>query len=436
MIIPKSFFCSMWLVTSFASAAQFSGSVRDSHTGSPISGAMVTVGSKVTRTTYDGCFEIDSVGTAVQARFYGYTRAQVAVDGHGAKSIQIRLAPFVPHAVYLSFWGIGSPVLREPVLRLARTTPVNSVVIDVKGDLGHLSYRTAVPLAQTIGAQKTTTIPDIHTLIEDLHKRGIYTIARIVTFKDNMLCTAHPEFAVHQRGKLFKDREGLTWCDPFLPEVHAYNIDLAEDAALSGFDEIQFDYVRFPDSAGVEFSQPSTDESRSRTISGFLKEARERLVPYNVFLAADVFGYICWNKDDTGIGQRISEVAMVLDYISPMLYPSAFLYGIPNYRNPVQHPYEIVRFSLDRARERTKLDPIRFRPWLQAFADYSFDKRQFGEREIQEQIKAAESFGSDGWLLWNPRNVYSAAAIHSVLNSSEKVVEAVRTNRQATVSSR
>src|SRR5205823_5938612 len=142
----------------------------------------------------------------------GYTRAQVAVDAHGAKSIQIRLAPFIPHAVYLSFWGIGSSVLREPALRLARTTPVNSVVIDVKGDLGHLSYRTAVPLAQTIGAQKTITIPDIHALIENLHKRRIYTIARIVTFKDNVLCTAHPEFAVHQKGKLFKDREGLSWC--------------------------------------------------------------------------------------------------------------------------------------------------------------------------------------------------------------------------------
>ncbi len=94
-----------------------------------------------------------------------------------------------------------------------------------------------------------------------------------------------------------------------------------------------------------------------------------------------------------------------------MLYPSGFMYGIPNYRNPIAHPYEIVRLSLDRARERTKLDPVRFRPWLQGFADYAFDKRQFGEAEIQAQIRAAQSFGSDGWLLWNPRNLYSAEAI-------------------------
>jgi hypothetical protein len=196
-----------------------------------------------------------------------------------------------------------------------------------------------------------------------------------------------------------------------VPQVREYNIALAVDAAKAGFDEIQFDYVRFPDAKGVTFSQPSTDESRPKAITSFLDEAHKQLVPYNVFLAADVFGYICWNKGDTGIGQNIENVAGVLDYISPMLYPSGFMYGIPNYRNPITHPYEIVRFSLDRARERTKIDPVRFRPWLQAFADYAFDKRQFGGAEIQAQIKAADSFGADGWLLWNPRNVYSAAAI-------------------------
>jgi hypothetical protein len=193
--------------------------------------------------------------------------------------------------------------------------------------------------------------------------------------------------------------------------VRAYNIAIAVDAAKAGFDEIQFDYVRFPDAKGVTFSQPSTEESRPKAITSFLRQAYRALIPYNVFLSADVFGYICWNKGDTGIGQNVLDLADVLDYISPMLYPSGFMYGIPKHRDPVAHPYEIVRFSLDRAQERTKLDPIRFRPWLQAFRDYAFDKRQFGREQIQAQIKAARSFGSDGWMLWNPRNVYSAAAI-------------------------
>ncbi len=412
-MLKFSFFLAGWLslAVSLAFGADFSGSVVDSATGKLISGAIVTIGSTAAQTDGKGTFQIEGNGTAIQARGYGYTRAVVTADGHGAKSIQVKLTPFTPHAVYLSFWGIGTSSVRDPALRLATTTPVNAVVIDVKGDLGYICYRTTVPLAGEIGAQKIITVPDMQHLLAHLHTQGIYTIARIVTFKDNMLCNARPKLALHQNGKLFKDREGLTWCDPFLPEVQSYNIDLAVDSAKMGFDEIQFDYVRFPDAKGVEFSQPSTDDSRSKTITAFLTEAREKLIPYNVFLAADVFGYICWNKGDTGIGQRINDLMGPLDYISPMLYPSGFMYGIPNYRNPVEHPYEIVRFSLDRAKERTGLDPIRFRPWLQAFADYAFDKRQFTEKEIQAQINAAQSFGADGWLLWNPRNLYSSEAI-------------------------
>lgn len=385
----------------------------DTTTGKPIPGALVTMGSTVVRTDASGTFRMEESGAVIAGRACGYTRAHLAVDSHGANSLQLKLSPMRPHALYLSFWGIGTSSVREPALRLAGSTPINAVVIDVKGDLGAVCYRTGVPLAGEIGAQKTITVPDLPALLDKLHKQGIYTIARIVTFKDNKLGAAHPELAVHQSGRLFKDREGLIWCDPFLQQVRNYNIDLAVDAAKAGFDEIQFDYVRFPDAKGVEFSKPSTDESRPQAIGAFLTEARDRLVPYNVFLGADVFGYICWNQGDTGIGQRVTALAGPLDYISPMLYPSGFMYGIPNYRDPVTHPYEIVRFSLDRARQRTQLDAIRFRPWLQAFADYAFDKRQFGEEQIQAQIKAAESFGSDGWMLWNPRNVYSAEVIGS-----------------------
>ena len=155
-----------------------------------------------------------------------------------------------------------------------------------------------------------------------------------------------------------------------------------------------------------------------------------------MFLSADVFGYICWNTGDTGIGQKIDALAGPLDYISPMLYPSGFMYGIPKYRDPVAHPYEIVRFSLDRARERTKLEPVRFRPWLQAFADYAFDKRQFGEEQIQAQIRAAQSFGADGWLLWNPRNIFSADAIHPTAKRQVGSSDSIRSAWEQTGSSK
>jgi hypothetical protein len=206
---------------------------------------------------------------------------------------------------------------------------------------------------------------------------------------------------------VFRDREGLAWTDPTRREVWDYNIAIAAEAARAGFDEIQFDYLRFPDSKQIRFSQPNTQETRTRAIMGFLDAARQRLLPYNVFLAVDVFGYVCWNVDDTHIGQRLEDIMPQVDYISPMLYPSGFQFGIPGYPNPVAHVYEVVRRSLDRVRERTHAPPVRVRPWLQAFKDYAFDHRDFGADEIRQQIRAAEEFGTDGWMLWNPRNVYS-----------------------------
>lgn len=414
----------MAMAVALADGSDFTGLVTDAASAKPVGGAIVTVGTTVVRADAKGRFQIDGKGPAVNARAYGYGRAQVTATPQNAHTLLLKLTPVTPHAVYLSFWGVSTASIREPVLKLADQGPINAVVIDVKGDLGYLSFQTGVPMAAEIGAQKTTTVPDIHGLLDRLHKHGIYAIARIVTFKDNLLCSARPALAVRRDGKAFKDKEGLTWCDPFFAEVRNYNTDLGVAAAKAGFDEVEFDYVRFPDAKGVEFSEASTGESRPKAIDAFLSEAREKLVPYNVFLSADVFGYICWNQGDTGIGQRINDVLDVLDYVSPMLYPSGFSFGIPNYRNPVMHPYEIVRLTLDRAGQRTKVDPVRFRPWLQAFADYGFDKRQFGEKEIQAQIKAAQDFGADGWLLWNPRNVYSAAQIRGTTQVAADPVQA------------
>ncbi|HEX8947954.1 MAG TPA: putative glycoside hydrolase, partial [Dissulfurispiraceae bacterium] len=318
-----------------------------------------------------------------------------------------KLQPFSPKALYLTFYGIGDRKLRENALKLIDETELNALVIDVKGDRGAVTYKTSVPLASEIGGQKLIIVKDIKGLIKSLKERGIYTIARIVVFKDNLLGTAKPSLAIKtQDGKVWHDRESLVWVDPASREVWNYNINLAVEAAQNGFDEIQFDYVRFPDRKGLKFSIPNTEENRVNTISGFLAEARKRLAPYNVFLAADIFGYVSWNLDDTQIGQRLDRIVPCVDYVSLMLYPSGFQFGIPGYRNPVAHPHEIVALSLKRAQERTNIPTVRFRPWLQAFKDYAFDRRHFNGPEIRTQINAAEKFGSGGWMLWNPRNVY------------------------------
>jgi hypothetical protein len=390
------------------------GKVVDFFTGKPIKGAIVTANNDVVLTDEDGMFFAKTGGCQVAVRAYGYLKAEPDMSSFPASAsltscpLMIRLVPFTPKALYLSFYGIGSRIIRESALRIIGETELNSLVIDVKGDRGMVSFRSLTPLASSIGAQKIITIKDIKGLIKSLKEKGIYTIARIVVFKDDLLARARPDLAVKTaRGAVWHDREDLAWIDPSKKEAWDYNIGLAVEAAQSGFDEIQFDYVRFPDAPGLRFSVPYTEENRVGAIAGFLAEARKRLLPYNVFVAADLFGYVSWNTDDTKIGQKLEEVTPVLDYISPMLYPSGFKFGIPGYRIPVAHPYEIVYLSLKKAQSRTHLPALRFRPWLQAFRDYAFDKRQFNGEEIREQINAAEKFGSNGWMLWNPRNIYT-----------------------------
>ncbi len=393
--------------------------VVDSVTKQPIKGALVTFKDSVFLTDEEGLLTIKDRVEKVYVRAHGYLRTETAVKKSLlGDSLWIELVPFTPKALYLSFYGIGSSILRGSALKLIDETEINSLVIDVKGDRGKIIYKSSIPLATEIGAQKIITVKDIKGLLASLKEKGIYTIARIVVFKDDQLGGAKPELVVKTKeGEAWHDSENLAWVDPFKKEVWEYNISIAVEAAQQGFDEIQFDYVRFPDTNGLVFSKPNTEDNRVAAISGFLAEAKKRLVSYNVFLSADIFGYVFWNLNDTHIGQRLAEIQSNVDYICPMLYPSGFKFGIPGYRDPVANPYKIVSLTLKQAQTRTNLSPLRFRPWIQAFRDYAFDNRSFTGREIREQINASEEFGSHGWMLWNPHNCYSYDGLQKKLQN-------------------
>ncbi len=405
-------FLALFLMSFDGFAAEYpTMKVVDYFTGQPIAGAKVTSENELSVTDPQGLFSIPR-GSRLKARAHGYLRAEQSTPAPILPNNQaIKLVPFTPKALYLTFYGVGVRALRDPALNLIQDTELNALVIDVKGDRGWIPYKSSVALAGEIGAQRIITVRDMPGLMKSFKEKGIYTIARIVVFKDNPLALARPELAVRSNGgEIWKDREHLAWVDPFRREVWEYNIEIAVEAARLGFDEIQFDYVRFPDASSPHFSQPNTEENRVKAVSGFLQEAKNRLLPYNVFLAADIFGYVCWNLNDTNIGQKIESLVSPVDYLSPMLYPSGFQYGIPGFRNPVAHPHEIVYLSLKRAQERTQISTQRFRPWLQAFRDYAFDRRVFNGKEVRTQIQAAEKFGSQGWMLWNPLNNYSCSS--------------------------
>lgn len=388
-------------------AYAYEGRVIDAQTKAPIEGAAVTLGEQTVRTGNDGVFRIDGTAEKIGLRAPGYSRRDCPCLELSGRAADVPLTPFKVRGLYLSIYGIADKGLRGAALETIRQNGMNALVIDIKGDRGLIPFKIGLPLADEIGAQKVITVKDMKALMETLRKENLYLIARIVVFKDELLSAARPEWCVkNKKGGVFRDRENLRWVDPFRREVWDYNIAVAKAAAEVGFDEIQFDYVRFPDNRGVVFSQPSTEESRTRTITGFLEAAYKALSPYNVMVAADIFGYVLWNTNDTDIGQKIAPIVNAVDVVSPMLYPSGFHVGIPKYRNPVEHPYEVVNLTLRRAAERTKCSPLRFRPWLQIFRDYAFGHKIFGEEEMRVQVKAADDFGSSGWLFWNPRNVY------------------------------
>lgn len=389
-----------------ARAETWDGTIVDGTTGAPIANAIVTLGSDAVVSDAQGKYSVASGTVPLQVRAAGYRRETISTGDESSRTI--RLTPLAPKALYLTVYGIGAPFLLDPALEVIQKSGLNALVIDIKGDRGLIPYPSALPLAAKAGALKLRTIPDLKALATSLKAKGIYLIARIVVFKDDLLVNARPDWAVRAAGgAIWKDREGLGWIDPFRKEAWDYTLGVAEEAAAAGFDEIQFDYVRFPDAAGPAYSQASTETSRVEAITGFLREAKRRLVPYNVFLAMDSFGYVCWNRNDTGIGQRLEDLATAVDYISPMLYPSGFQFGIPGYTNPIVHMYEIVHRSLEECKSRTAATAVRYRPWLQAFPDYAFGGQKFGAVEIAKQVKASNDAGTVGWMLWNPRNVYS-----------------------------
>ncbi len=323
--------------------------------------------------------------------------------------------------IYLTAYTAGQPAAFRNLVELVDSTALNAMVINIKDEEGHATYETSVPAFRDGGAI-AVQISDIDELLRVTKAYGIYTIGRLVTFEDSTLPKSHPEWAVHRPdGSIWRDRNGRAWTDPFRTEVWDYNLSLAEEAAQLGFDEIQFDYVRFPtdgETKNAVFSQPSGPDNiyRVRAITEFLNLARERLSPYGCLVSADVFGIILSTKADTSLGQVLEEIYPAVDYLSPMIYPSHYGPGHFGLSSPDAAPYYTVRGALTDALERLGPDASKkLRPWLQDFSLYN----HYGPEQVLDQIRATHELGVRGWLLWNPSNVYTMAALRAYTVNQE-----------------
>jgi len=327
-------------------------------------------------------------------------------------------APVIPAAaevkgVYLTAWNAANPTFLEGILSLIDRTELNAVVVDVKDDSGRVTIATDEATAVADGAV-VPFLSDPQAFTADLHARGIYAIARIVAFKDPIVAPAHPDWAVqHASGGVWRDWNGVAWLNPYNRDAWDYVVRVARAAAEAGFDEIQFDYVRFPTDGDLAATRyPGADDrAYEQVVADFLAHARAELAPLGVPVSADVFGLVTSARDDMGIGQRLEESAAAVDYVSPMLYPSHYEAGNLGLSNPNAMPYETVYRSLQDARVRIAAAGLggrtAVRPWLQDFSlGYTY-----GPAEVRAQIQATYDAGYGSWLLWNAANVYTEGAL-------------------------
>ena len=197
----------------------------------------------------------------------------------------------------------------------------------------------------------------------------------------------------------------MAWVDPYDVRSHNYAISIAEEAAKVGFDEINFDYIRFPAKTGLKFSKENNQNNRIEAIGQFLDSAQQRLKKYGVYISVDTYGNILWTKDgDNNIGQTVKSLAKHADYLAPMLYPSGFARGSFGKKNPSSYPFIVIYRSIKHV--ENIIDPSRVRPWLQYFKDYAHTKMYYKKHEINEQVRASEKLNTNGWMMWSPSSKY------------------------------
>ncbi|MEK7478752.1 MAG: putative glycoside hydrolase [Patescibacteria group bacterium] len=333
--------------------------------------------------------------------------------------------PKVIKAIYSTAWSASSAKKIDYFINLIKTTEINAIVVDIKDYTGNLSYKNDIELVNKYGAVEIKILKP-NALIKKFHDEGIYVIARMAVFQDPALVKARPDLALQSISKntVWKDYKGISWVDTSSKEVWDYNITIAKDALSRGFDEINFDYIRFASDGNMaDIRYPfynSKLQTKRQVMHSFFKYLRESLP--NAKMSADLFGYTTLLQDDLGIGQNIDDAMPYFDYIAPMVYPSHYNKGFNGHANPADFPYDVVYTSMLKAEQRLdafnkstttiKMVESKFRPWLQDFdlgADYDAVK-------IRAQIQAtydAASTTEAGWMLWAPTNIYTKDALLS-----------------------
>ncbi|MBI5456441.1 hypothetical protein HY969_01745 [Candidatus Kaiserbacteria bacterium] len=335
-------------------------------------------------------------------------------------------------AVYMSQCAAGTPSFRESLMHLIDTTELNSIVIDIRDYTGMIAFPTENPILKDMVSDECGA-RDMKEFLKLLHDRNIYVIGRITVFQNPYYTKVHPEQAVqHKNGGIWKDRKGLAFVDVGATAYWDTVVELAKESYEIGFDELNFDYIRYPsdgDMASAVYIKRD-GKTKQEMLEDFFKYLHEQLEPIGVATSADLFGMTTTNTDDLNIGQVLERTLPYFDYIAPMVYPSHYPSGFHGYKNVNEHSYDIVHFSMGESVRRTiapttpvagfaherigtstpaiykkpVYDKQKMRPWLQDF-DYPV---AYTPAMVQEQIKATHDAGLNSYMFWDPANKYDS----------------------------
>jgi hypothetical protein len=322
--------------------------------------------------------------------------------------------PEAVKAIYMSSWVAGTKSIRDKVILLVEQTEVNALVIDVKDYTGKISFTPKNGTLLAYGSSEKR-ISDIDELIEELHSKNIYVIGRVAVFQDPHMTKTHPEYAVKtasNKDLVWKDDKGISWLDAGAEEVWEYSALIAEEAYARGFDEINYDYIRFPSDGNMRdiYFPHSEGKVKSEVMRGYFEFLKMRFALQDIPISADFFGMVTTNKDDLGIGQLLEHGLANFNFVAPMVYPSHYPDGWNNFSNPADHPYDVIKLSMGPAITRAEamgLTRDSLRPWIQ---DFNLGATYTAEM-VRAQITALDDLGIDSWMIWDPSNTYTEGAL-------------------------
>lgn len=370
-----------------------------SRDGRPLPFTQVSLGSQSDQTDENGRYRLErAVEGQLRVARPAWEESVALWNGEDPR-LDVVMVPLTIKALRVNAETAGSPSAWQKILDIAAASEVNALVLDTRNEAGVIFHATDVDEANEIGAVQA--FYNAEELIADMDAAGLYKITRIVTFQDNPLARARPELAAidTSTGKPWLSNRGFRWLDPTNRDSWKLALDLADEACELGFDEIQFDYVRFPsdgDISTLSFKEEYTEEVRVATITAFLEEAHSRLNPQGCAVAADIFAITLESSWDEGIGQSPAALSQVIDVLSPMIYTYTYGPGWKGYDNPNNYPVEIVSGALDAGIPKLVGFSI-YRPWIQTW--------QLNAAEIIAVQNVAETRDL-GWMIWSANSQY------------------------------